>query len=67
MDKKYGIEIIGYGRRQKFCIKQILKNKLIIPVDGKIYFKKESAIEAAKILNIEISCIGDLYELLYIA
>lgn len=67
MDKKYGIQIIGYGKNQRYCIKEILKNGLIIPVNYKTYSNKQKAIEAAEALNIKILCTGDIYELLSIA
>ena len=58
----YGIEIIGYGKNRRFCLKKLVRNGTW-PVDGKSYRTEESAREAAQRLNLQIVGVGDLWEL----
>ena len=61
---KYAIEIIGYGRRQRYAIKSVSSSGLISPVNYKVYKDQETATKAARDLGIEISAIGDVYKIL---
>lgn len=67
-EKKYfAIEVIGYGKHQKYCIKQVIKNGydvIIKSYDFKVYRTEESAKNAAANYNIEIKKIGDCYKIM---
>lgn len=58
----YGIEIIGYGKNRRFCLKKLVRNGTN-PVDGKSYRTEEAARKAAERLNLQIVGVGDLWEL----
>ena len=61
----YGIEIIGYGKNRRFCLKKLVRNGTN-PVDGKSYRTEEAAREAAERLNLQIVGVGDFWELIAI-
>lgn len=59
----YGIEIIGYGKRRRYCVKELVRNGLN-PTDGRAYRTEEAARDAAGRMGVEIVAVGDLWELL---
>lgn len=59
----YAIEIIGYGKNRRYCIKQVVTNGTN-PVNGKAYRTEEKAREAAAALNITIEKCGSFYEII---
>lgn len=60
---QYAIEVIGYGKRTRYIIKQVLYNGTN-PVDYKIYATEQAARDAANALGINITACGDLYSIL---
>lgn len=60
----YAIEIIGYGKRRRFCIKQVFPNKLVIPTNRKTYPTETAARKAAAEMEIKIEKCGDFYEII---
>lgn len=60
----YAIEIIGYGKRRRYCIKQVTNRGLVNPTNGKAYRTEESARAAANEMGIEITKCGDFYEII---
>lgn len=59
----YAIEVIGYGKRTKYAVKKITKNKMIIPTNGKVYKTENDARNAAKEMNVEIMKCGNVWEI----
>ena len=45
-DMFYAIEIIGYGKRRRYCIKRVMPGRGTNPTNGKCY-RTESAARAA--------------------
>ena len=64
--KKYGIEIIGYGARRRYCIKELHEHGTN-PVDRKAYKTEDGARAAAERLGLTVEGVGDLWELLALA
>ena len=60
----HAIEIVGYGKRQRFCIKQVLSNTAVNPYDGKHYATEAAAMQAAREAGIKIKCTGDLWQII---
>lgn len=60
----YAIEIIGYGKRRRYTIKQVLEGIGTNPTNGKVYRTEESARNAAAEMGIEISKVGDIYQII---
>lgn len=58
----YGIEIIGFGKNRRYCVKNIVRNGTN-PVDGKSYRTEEEAKKAAEKYGLHIIGIGDLWKL----
>ena len=58
----YGIEIIGYGKNRRFCLKKLVRNGTN-PVDGKIYCTEDAARNAAENLGLTVLAVGDLWDL----
>lgn len=59
----YAIEIIGYGKRRRYAIKQVVSGGTN-PVNGKSYRTEEEAKQAAAEKGIEIAKCGDLWEII---
>ena len=70
MENYYAIQVIGYGKRQGYSIRRCNVRRRIgdpvhnDPVDRKCYRTLEAAQLAAAALGIEISRIGDAYQLI---
>ncbi len=60
----YAIEIVGYGKRQRYCIKKVISKTSVNPFDGKWYATETDAMHAAKQAGIEIKCTGDLWQII---
>lgn len=60
----YAIEIIGYGKRRRFTVKQVLEGRGTNPTNGKSYRTEEAARAAAAEMGIIISKCGDLYQII---
>ena len=60
----YAIETIGYGKRKRYYIKQVISANANIPFDGKVYKSEERARSAATNANIEIVACGDLWQIM---
>lgn len=65
----YAIQIIGYGSKQRYVIKDVWKegkgSYAFYPVKtGRPYRTLEGAQRAAVEMQIEIEVIGDLYEIM---
>lgn len=58
----YAIEIIGYGRRRRYCIKKLMHNGTM-PVDGHAYKTEKAAREAAARLGVVIDRVGGLWDI----
>lgn len=59
----YAIEIIGYGAKRRYLIKQVT-DTMTSPVDRKPYRTEEAAREAASQMGIEILKVGDHYQII---
>ena len=59
----YGIEIIGSGKRARYCIKRITRNGTS-PVNCVCYTSEAAARHAAQQLNITVSAVGDIWQLM---
>ena len=68
MKMYYAIEIIGYGPRQRYTIKDVWKDGtsvILHPVmGGRIFRTEEAAREAAADHGIEIELVGDFYQII---
>lgn len=61
----FAIEIIGYGKNRKYCIKKVNPNdNVIYPVNGRAYRTLDAAQRAAKELGVDIERIGDCWEII---
>ena len=60
----YAIEVIGYGKRTRYTIKQVLSGGGTNPTNGKWYRTEAAARSAAAEMGIEIYKVGDLYEII---
>ena len=60
----YAIEVIGYGKRTRYTIKQVISDRGTNPTNGKWYRTEEAARSAAAEMGIEIYKVGDLYEII---
>lgn len=60
----YGIEVIGNGKRKKYAVKRIVQNGTVPVGYCKVWKTEEEAREDARILGLEISVVGDLWELM---
>jgi len=60
----YAIEKIGYGKRTRFCIKEVRETGVTIPVDRKVYKTESAARAAAEDMNLRIERVGDLWEII---
>lgn len=60
---KYGIHVIGYGKRRRYSIVKITASG-ITPVEGRSYSSLDAAVEAAAALHLAPEKIGDFYKLL---
>jgi len=59
----FAIEIIGEGRRARYCVKRVDRNGTT-PTDGKVYKTCEDAQRAAADMGIRIKRTGNLWEIL---
>ena len=59
----YAIEITGYGKRRRYCIKKVI-NKAVYPFNCVGYGTEEEARQAAAEKGIEIAKCGDLWEII---
>lgn len=59
----YAIEYIGYGKKRRYAIKQVVTGGTN-PVNGKAYRTEEEAEKAAAELGITITKRGDLYAII---
>lgn len=60
----YAIEIIGYGKRRRYCIKQVIPGVGTNPTNCKAYRTEDAARKAAAEIGIEISKVGDFYQII---
>lgn len=60
----YAIEKIGYGKKMRWCIKEVRPTGITVPVDGKTYKTEDAARAAAVAMGIEIERVGDLWEII---
>jgi len=60
----YAIEKIGYGKRTRWCIKEVYPTGITVPVDGKTYKTEEAARAAADEQGLVIERVGDLWEII---
>lgn len=59
---KYAIEVIGYGKRRGYAIKQVFEYGTN-PTDGKRYKTEEAARAAADKMGVKIEGVGDLWQI----
>lgn len=59
----YAIEIIGYGKRRRYSIKQVIHRGLTVPTNCKSYRTEDAARRAAAEMGLEITKVGDVYEI----
>lgn len=68
MKMYYAIEIIGYGPKQRYSIKDVWKDGtsvILHPViGGKTFRTEEAARKAAEERGIEIELVGDFYQII---
>ena len=60
----YAIQIIGYGKRQRFIISQVIPGKGTNPTNGKNYPTEEAAREAAAAAGYKIKLTGDYWKII---
>ncbi len=61
----YAIQIIGYGKKRRFCIQQVLDNhRGTNPTTGRSYRTIEQAQEVAASLGYQIEKVGDYWEII---
>ena len=60
----YAIQIIGYGKRRRYCIQQVIPGKGTNPTTGKSYSTEEAARAAAAEMGLEITKCGDYWEII---
>lgn len=60
----YAIEIIGYGKCRRYCIKQVVPGVGTNPTNCKAYRTEEAARTAADEMGIEITKCGEFYEII---
>lgn len=63
--KRYAIEVIGCGRKTRYCLKEIMENGTN-PVKGAAisYRTEDAARAAAADLGFEISAVGDIWQII---
>ena len=61
----YAIEVIGYGKRTRYTIKQVLSGGGTNPTNGKWYRTEEAARRAAAEMGLTVSVVGDLWQILH--
>lgn len=69
MEMHYAIQVVGYGAKQRYCIKDVWKDKdgttFLHPVfPGRTFRTEEAARAAAAENGIEIEIVGDLYQII---
>lgn len=69
MERYYAIQIIGYGKNRRWCLKEVetagpFGPVLVRPVDARPFRTEESARNFAKYKGLEIRKIGDAYQIL---
>jgi hypothetical protein len=70
MKTYYVIQIIGYGAKQRFCIKEVVKedkqlgSTTLLVTNGRSYRSESGARRAAEEMGIEIALVGDLYQII---
>lgn len=60
----YAIEIIGYGKRRRYCIKQVIPGVGTNPTNCEAYRTEGAARTAANEMGIEITKCGEFYEII---
>ena len=64
MAKHYGIEVIGYGKRRRYAVKEIV-NSGTNPVGYcKTYKTEAEARAAAEAYGVKVEAVGDFWELM---
>lgn len=63
-DMFYAIEIIGYGKRRRYCIKRVMPGRGTNPTNGKCYRTESAARAAAEELGYEIAKCGDFWAII---
>lgn len=68
METYHAIEIIGYGTKRRYIIREVVREGKFGPVHAwsiePPYRTEESAREAAKANGIEIKKVGDFYQII---
>lgn len=60
----YAIQVIGYGKRRRYVIQQVIPGKGTNPTTGRSYASEAQAREAAAELGYEIQKCGDLWAII---
>ena len=61
--RMYGIQVTGYGKRRKYAVRRIVQNGTYPVGYCKVWKTEEEARADAAALGVEISVVGDLWEL----
>lgn len=62
---RYAIEVIGYGKRTRYTIKQIIPGCGTNPTNGKSYSTEKAARAAAAEMGVIITACGDFYKIIH--
>ena len=60
----YAIQVIGYGKKQRFVIQHVIPGRGTNPTDGKKYATLEDAKTAAAAAGYHIEKTGDYWEII---
>ena len=60
----YAIQIIGYGKRRRYAIQQVIPGKGTNPTTGRAYATEAQARQVAAELGYIIEKCGDLWEII---
>jgi hypothetical protein len=60
----YAIQVIGYGKRRRYAIQQVIPGTGTNPTTGRSYTSEAQARAAAAELGYEIKKCGDLWEII---
>ena len=60
----YAIQVIGYGKRRRYVIQQVIKGRGTNPTTGRSYATEAEARKAAEDLGYKIEAIGDYWQII---